>query len=111
MGEIEVVSHFLAQTCCLLLQNQASYSHINGTPWCSFRHDDLNTLSNRLAFSEVTIIFTIWWPNNHRFLLFTFKLFQIENVPSPRLQILLEMMRMNAPEGVFITVKEVSSQH
>ncbi|XP_025104772.1 39S ribosomal protein L48, mitochondrial-like isoform X2 [Pomacea canaliculata] len=31
---------------------------------------------------------------------------QIENVPSPRLQILLEMMRMNAPEGVFITVKE-----
>ena len=32
---------------------------------------------------------------------------QIENVPSPRLPILLDMMRTHVSEGIQITVKEV----
>ncbi|KAK7506999.1 hypothetical protein BaRGS_00001850 [Batillaria attramentaria] len=34
----------------------------------------------------------------------------LENVPSTRLPILLEMMRVQAPEGVFVTVKEPDAE-
>ncbi|XP_076442992.1 large ribosomal subunit protein mL48-like [Babylonia areolata] len=35
---------------------------------------------------------------------------QIDNVPSPSLSILLEMMRTHAPEGIYVTVKEPDAE-